>query len=98
MHIITKKRLEEFWFVHHESESALMNWFKVSRKASWRNLVEVKADFPHAEMVSECIVFNVGGNKCRLIVKVKFRAKVIFVRFVLTHGEYDKDKWKQDCC
>lgn len=97
MHIITKKRLLEFWALHPESEPALTNWYKVTKRAQWRSLTEAKADFPHAELVGQCIVFNVGGNNFRLIVKAKFRSKTIFVRFVLTHAEYNKDKWKQDC-
>lgn len=97
MHIITKKHLENFWIEHPESESPLRNWHKVAKTAVWKDLSEVKADFPHAERVGECTVFNVGGNNYRLIVKIKFRSKVLFVRFVLTHSEYDKDRWKIDC-
>ena len=97
MHVITKKRLQEFWNLHPESESALTKWHKVAKKANWANLVEAKEDFPHAELVGRCIVFNVGGNNYRLIVKAKFRSKTMFVRFVLTHAEYTKNKWKTDC-
>jgi len=97
MHVITKTHLQKFWIVHPESESALLNWYKVTKKAQWKNLVEVKTDFPHAELVGECIVFNVGGNNYRLVIKIKYRTKVVFVRYILTHAEYDKNKWKQDC-
>ena len=74
-----------------------MNWFKVTKKAQWDNLVDAKKDFPHAELVGKWVVFNVGGNNYRLIVKIKFRSKTIFLRFVLSHADYNKNIWKRDC-
>jgi len=97
MHIITKKRLDEFWVVHPESKQALTNWFKAAKKAEWKSLADTKLDFSHAELVGKCIVFNLGGNNYRLIVKIKFRSRVIFVRFVLTHAQYSRNRWKTDC-
>ena len=74
-----------------------MNWFKVTKKAQWDNLVDAKKDFPDAELVGKWVVFNVGGNNYRLIVKIKFRSKTIFLRFVLSHADYSKNIWKRDC-
>ncbi len=53
--------------------------------------------FPNADSVGECTVFNIDGNKYRLITKINYKTKIVYIRFVLTHLEYDKDKWKDDC-
>lgn len=74
-----------------------MDWFRVAKKCEWSSLTDVRRTFSHADLVGECVVFNIGGNKFRLITKIKFRAKVIYIRFVLTHGEYNKNAWKNDC-
>lgn len=97
MRIISKPILREFWSQNSEAEVPLIIWYKEAKKSDWKNLAEIRETFPHADLVGECIVFNIGGNKFRLITKVNFRAKIIYIRFVLTHKEYDKDKWKEDC-
>lgn len=89
--------LREFWTKHILSEIPILDWYKQSKKADWKNLADTKKVFPHADLVGECIVFNIGGNKFRLITKINYRAKIIFIRFILTHNEYDQDKWKLDC-
>lgn len=97
MRIIAKPILREFWAKNVLAEMPLLDWYKQSKKADWNNLAEIKETFPHTDLVGECIVFNIGGNKFRLITKIKFRAKVIYIRFILTHKEYDQNKWKKDC-
>lgn len=97
MHIISKPIIREFWLQNPNSETQLSSWYKQCRKADWKNLAEIREMFPHADLVGECVVFNIGGNKYRLITKIKFKAKIIYIRFVLTHKEYDQDKWKKDC-
>ena len=97
MHIISKPRLREFWLQNSDAEIPLLNWYKQSKKAQWKNLTETREMFSHADAVGECTVFNIGGNKYRLITKINYKAKIIYIRFVLTHFEYDKDKWKEDC-
>lgn len=97
MHVISRKRLREFWKQHPDAQNPLESWYQSAKKATWQNLIEVQADFPHADLVGKCIIFNIGGNKYRLISKIYFDDQVCLVRFVLTHSEYDKDKWKVDC-
>jgi mRNA interferase HigB len=75
----------------------LDNWYRRARKARWQNLADVKIDYPHADLVGTCTVFNIGGNKYRLVVKIVYRAQAIFIKHVLTHKDYDKGVWKHDC-
>jgi mRNA interferase HigB len=57
----------------------------------------VRELYPHADLAGDCTIFNIGGNKFRLIVKFKYRWKVVYIRFVLTHAEYDKGEYENDC-
>lgn len=75
-------------------------WYKTVLGAEWKSLLEAKATYPHAEGVETdngetLTVFNIGGNKYRLITRIRYEFQLVNVRFVLTHAEYDKDKWKE---
>lgn len=97
MRIISKPILREFCVGNVNAEIPILDWYKQCTRADWKNLAELKNTFPQADLVGECTVFNIGGNKYRLITKINYRAKIIYIRFVLTHSEYDKDRWKKDC-
>ena len=97
MNVISRKKLEEFWIEHLDSKAPLKNWFNTCRKARWGNLDEVQEVYPHADIYGDCTVFNIGGNKYRLIVKMRYPYQRIYVIHILTHKNYDKDKWKDDC-
>ena len=97
MHIISKRTLREFWEKHSEAQTALDEWYRRLKNSDAVTLVELKQIFPSADLVGRCTVFNVGGNKYRLIAKIDFRRQIVHVRFVLTHSEYDRNKWKANC-
>lgn len=68
-----------------------------NKAARWENLADAKRDFPQAYLVGVCTNFNIKGNHYWLIAKIHFRNKKVFIRGILTHQEYNKDKWKNDC-
>lgn len=90
--------LREFWQENKDAELPLTSWFRIANRATWQNLAEVKESFPHADLVGSCTVFNIGGNKYRLITYINYRMQKVFTLHSLTHKEYNKDKWKADCC
>ena len=96
MHVIGYRRLRTFIERHADCRDALNNWFKVAKKANWSNLVEVQSIFPKAEAVGNFTVFNIKGNRYRLIVSIDYPKQLIFIKYVLTHAEYDKEDWKND--
>ncbi|MCP4357597.1 MAG: type II toxin-antitoxin system HigB family toxin [Chloroflexi bacterium] len=96
MHIISKKVLREFWEVHPNAERPLRSWFTQVKKAQWHNFAELRQDFPSADLVGRLTVFNIGGNNYRLITRVEYRQKRVYVRSLLTHAEYDRGWWKDD--
>ena len=86
-----------FGSAHKSAAQPLDDWYRVAKKADWKNLAEVQVVFPHADLVGTCVVFNVGGNKFRLIARVFFQSRKVYVVAILTHKEYDKGGWKRDC-
>jgi mRNA interferase HigB len=95
MHVISYKRIREFFSAHRDAESSLTAWYKTTKKANWQNLAEVKSVYPSADLVQRYVVFNIGGNKYRLIARIVYRSQTIFVVAVMTHEEYDLGKWKE---
>jgi len=72
-----------------------MAWYKTARKANWQNLAELKQVYPSADLVGRHTVFNIGGNKYRLIARIVYRSQTLFVVAVMTHEGYDLGKWKE---
>ena len=97
MRVIGRRPLREFWDQHPEARAALEDWYNPTRRASWRNFPEVRATFRHADPVGTCTVFNIKGNDYRLITRISYTRQRVYVRFVLTHADYTREKWKHDC-
>ena len=94
MHIISRKALRQFWEEVPESASALQRWYRIVNETEYRSFVELRQTFPSADKVGDLIVFNIGGNKIRLIASIHFNRGKVYVRHVLTHEEYDRGTWK----
>ena len=95
MHIITRKRLNEFAQKYPNTKVSLEHWYKLMKRGKFRSFVELRTAFPHADQVQNLTVFNIGGNKARLIAAIHYNRQKIYIRAVLTHDEYDKGKWKE---
>ena len=94
MHVITRKTLMKAATRHAGLEAPLDTWYRSAKKAKWKSLTDVRKTYSHADVVGEYTVFNIKGNEYRLIVKIEYKFGIIFIREVLTHEEYSKDKWK----
>jgi len=95
MHVISRKKLKEAALRHRDLEAALDAWFRVAKRADWRGLMDVRQTFSTADGVERWTVFNIKGNKYRLITEINYRFHRIYIRQVLTHAEYDQEKWKR---
>jgi len=95
MHIISRKKLKEAAARHPELQGPLDAWFRIAKKASWRNLVEVQTTFSSAEAAGRWTVFNIKGNHFRLITEINYAGGRIYLRHVLTHADYGRGGWKQ---
>jgi mRNA interferase HigB len=97
MRIISPKKIREFWEKHRESETVMREWINRVYDADWDNFSDVRKTFNHADIYKCCTIFDVGGNKYRIITKIKYEWKIVYIRFVLNHFEYDQKKWQADC-
>jgi mRNA interferase HigB len=97
MKIISKRALAEFWKEHPEAKASLLNWYYIVKGSTWEDFSDIRKTFRRADIYRDCVIFDVGGNKYRLVVKIRYRIKCVFIRFVLTHSDYDKESWKEDC-
>lgn len=97
--MISLKPLREFWQRHPDAEQPLRLWYKVASDAAWASLHDVRRTYAHADGVTvpdgTLTVFNVGGNKYRLVARIRYDYQLINVRAVMTHREYDAGKWKE---
>lgn len=94
MHVISRKKLKEFWKKHPQAESSLRAWYARAKKAKWEKFADVREDYNSADQVGKFVVFNIGGNKYRLVVVIHYNRGKVYIRHIMTHGEYDKDDWK----
>ena len=97
MHIISRKALRDFWEKHPDSQAPLTRWFRVVKAGQFGSFPELRAVFPSADKVGKWVIFNIGGNKYRLITQIYYEDQTVLIRFVLTHADYNREKWKNDC-
>ena len=99
--LISKSRLVEFWEARkHDSDIAerdLSAWLKILKAVDWGNFAALKQTFGSADQVGNCVVFDVGNNRFRLIGRVNYRFGIVYVLKVMDHAEYDKRSWVDDC-
>jgi mRNA interferase HigB len=91
MRVIAKSTLREFWTIHSDAEGALMAWLVDAQKAEWKTPNDITANYANVSLLADSrVCFNIKGNHYRLIVKVLYQAKVVYIKFVGTHAEYDE--------
>jgi mRNA interferase HigB len=92
MRIIALKRLKDHWQLRgrSDSEQPLKSWYAVTREADWAHFADVKEQFGSASVVGERVVFNIAGNKYRLVAFINYEFHIVYIRFVGMHKEYDE--------
>lgn len=98
MRVISLRPLRDFWIVHPDSERPLRLWYKTACAATWHSLADVRRTYPSADGVTSDVetltIFNIRGNKYRLIARIRFDYGLVNVRSILSHDDYDQEKWK----
>ncbi len=89
MRVIVKSTLRKFWRRHPDAEGPLLAWFREAEKEDWDSPAKVKQRYRSASFVGDRVVFNIKGNRYRLVVRINYAFRVVFVRFVGTHEQYD---------
>src|SRR5437868_12179445 len=91
------ERIKDALQKHADGRKAIDMWYANASAAHWKNLAEVRAFWPTADAVGTCTVFNVKGNKYRLVTTIDYGEQIISINELLTHAQYDKEKWKRHC-
>ena len=101
MRVISKSRLREFWErpERGDAEGPLRAWYThvSNRTVAWHSWGDVKVEFGSASLVGNCVVFNISGNKYRLITRILYSSQKVFVLKAMSHTEYDEGQWKLEC-
>ncbi len=97
MRVISYGTIRKFIEKHPKGDSPLNGWYKIVEKSNWSSFDDVKKTFSSADGYRKCIIFNIGGNNYRLIARIDYKRFTIYIKKILTHSDYDKDKWKSDC-
>lgn len=95
MRVISRRAIREFAERHPEAFEPLIRWAKITETVVWRTPADLRRTFHTADFVGDLSVFDVGGNKYRLIAFVHYRRRAVYIKKVLTHKEYEKGAWKQ---
>jgi len=89
--IISRKTLREFWDRHPEAQQALQAWYHDTKRAVWKTPADIKSVYRNASFVANNrVVFNIKGNDYRLVTAMQYQYRIVYIRFVGTHTEYDK--------
>ena len=95
MHVISRKALVEFWERYPDSKEPVLRWYKIMAHSEYESFDSLRRTFPSADQVEDLVIFNIGGNKYRLIASIHFNRGKVYIRHVLTHRQYDQGAWKQ---
>lgn len=95
MRVISTKKFSDFIEGNLESKASLENWYRIVSKSDVGNFSDLRMTFPSADQVGDLTVFNISGNKFRLIAAIHYNRQILYIREILTHAEYDKNKWRK---
>jgi len=76
---------------------SLESWYTITKSANWHNFPEVQQTFNSADSVGTCVIFDISHNKCRLITYIKYKSRKVFILLILSHADYSRGRWKNDC-
>jgi mRNA interferase HigB len=96
MHLITIRNLRQDAAQYPDVQKQIKHWNDIAKVAKWHSLIDVQTIYRDAEAVGNFTVFNIKGNKYRLIVAIDYGTQQIYYKNFLTHAEYDKEEWKND--
>lgn len=89
--------IEKFARKHARSRASLNIWYETTSKSNWNSFDDVKKTLNASDIYQDCVIFDIGGNTFRLIAQIDYELQQVSVKAILTHSEYDRDKWKKNC-
>jgi mRNA interferase HigB len=93
--IVSRKAIREATAKHSEWAASLNAWYKITQNADWRNFADVRNTWKNSDAVGRFVVFDISHNKCRLIAAIKYEWRMVYIRRILSHAEYDEKEWQE---
>lgn len=94
MRIVSRKAIREATARHSEWGASLNAWYKIARNADWKTFADVRNSWKNSDLVGRYVVFDVSHNKCRLIATIQYKWRMVYIRSILSHAEYDQGRWQ----
>ena len=94
MRIVSRKAIREAAAAHREWGASLNAWFKITSGADWKTFADVRNSWKNSDVVGRFVVFDISHNRCRLIATIKYKWRMVYIRHILSHTEYDQADWQ----
>src|SRR5258708_12580959 len=94
MRIVSRRAIREAAAAHSEWGASLNAWYKIARNADWKNFPDVRSSWKNSDVVGRFVVFDISHNRCRLIATIKYKWKMVYIRRILSHTEYNAKRWQ----
>ena len=96
MRVVSRKALREATASHSEWGASLKAWFKITTNADWKTFADVRSSWKNSDVVGRFVVFDISHNRCRLIATIKYKWRMVYIRGILSHAEYDEKDWQKE--
>jgi mRNA interferase HigB len=96
MRVVSRKAIRAAVAKHSEWGASLNAWFKIASDADWETFADVRNSWRNSDVVGRFVVFDIGHNRCRLIVTIIYKWRMVYIRRILSHAEYDKKEWQKE--
>src|SRR5689334_13603920 len=94
--IVSRKMIREAVTRHREWGASLHAWYKIAKNADWKSFADLRNSWRNSDVVGPFVVFDIANNRCRLIAVVKYKWRMVYIRRVLSHAEYDRNEWQRN--
>lgn len=95
MRIVSRKAIREAAARNSEWGASLNAWYKIAKDADWKNFAEVRNSWKNSDVVGRFVIFDICHNKCRLLATINYKWRMVYVRRIVSHAEYDQEVWKE---
>ena len=95
MRVVSRKAIRDAAAKHTEWNASLNAWYKIVKNADWKNFADVRSSWRNSDVVGPFVVFDISNNRCRLIATIKYKWRMVYIRRILSHAEYDQKEWQQ---
>lgn len=95
MRVVSRKAIRQAAAQHGEWSASLNAWYKIVRNADWENFADVRNSWRNSDVVGRYVVFDISHNKCRLVATINYQWKMVYIREILSHADYDRKDWQE---